>query len=276
MNKTYMIYFIPIIILIIIAWYLTQKIELRSERKYSSTTLDRPFLYGLISIFIWPAYFISFFLSAAVVIPLLIVIPPKNLLPIARFFSYLILFSSGVHLLTIGREKVDPYETYLWIFNHQSYLDSFIFIAVANQFVVTTGAAYQFKLPIWGLIMRRWGAIPIERSNIRQAYRSLQTAKDVLLNGSSVQILPEGKRTLDGKLGKFKNGPFRLAIDAKVPIIPMGIKGAYEIKKRTDWRFRPGRVTATIGDPIHPQEYADMSAKELSLYARDIIQKMIK
>jgi 1-acyl-sn-glycerol-3-phosphate acyltransferase len=181
-----------------------------------------------------------------------------------------------VHLITIGREKVNPDETYLWIFNHQSFLDSFIFVAVANQFVVTTGAAYQFKLPIWGFIMRRWGAIPIERSNIRQAYRSLQKAKNVLLNGSSVQISPEGKRTLDGKLGKFKNGPFRLAIDANVPIVPIGIKGAYEIKKRTDWRFRPGRVTATIGDPIHPQEYAEMSAKELSLYVRDIIKKMIK
>ena len=271
-----MIYFIAIIILIIIAWYLTHKIELHSEGKYSPTTLDRPFFYGLISIFIWPIFFINFFVTATVVIPLLIVIPQKRMLPIARFFSYFILLSSGVHLITIGREKVNPDETYLWIFNHQSFLDSFIFVAVANQFVVTTGAAYQFKLPIWGFIMRRWGAIPIERSNIRQAYRSLQKAKNVLLNGSSVQISPEGKRTLDGKLGKFKNGPFRLAIDANVPIVPIGIKGAYEIKKRTDWRFRPGRVTATIGNPIHPQEYAEMSAKELSLYVRDIIKKMIK
>ena len=81
---------------------------------------------------------------------------------------------------------------------------------------------------------------------------------------------------MDGKLGKFKSGPFRLAIDANVPIVPMGIKGAYEIKKRTDWRFRPGQVIATIGDPIHPQEYAKMSAKELSLYVRDIIKILIK
>ena len=271
-----MIYFIAIIILIIIASYLTHKIESHSQGKYSPTTNDQPFLYGLISIFIWPAYFKSLFITAVVVIPLLMVITPKKMLPIARFFSYFILFSSGVHLITIGREKVNPDETYLWIFNHQSFLDSFIFVAVANQFVVTTGAAYQFKLPIWGFIMKRWGAIPIERNNIRQAYRSFQKAKDVLLNGSSIQILPEGKRTLDGKLGKFKNGPFRLAIDANVPIVPIGIKGAYEIKKRTDWRFRPGRVTATIGNPIRPQEYAEMSAKELRLYVREIIKIMIK
>ena len=95
-----MIYFIAIIILIIIAWYLTHKIELHSEGKYSPTTLDRPFFYGLISIFIWPTFFISFFVTATVVIPLLMVIPQKRMLPIARFFSYFILFSSGVHLIT--------------------------------------------------------------------------------------------------------------------------------------------------------------------------------
>ena len=88
-------------------------------------------------------------------------------------------------------------------------------------------------------------------------------------------IAPEGTRSLDGKLGKFKKGPFHVAKNTGITIIPVGLKGAYEAKNKKDWRIKPGILTTVFGKPITQDEYENMSIDTLSKMVKSKIEEMI-
>jgi len=82
---------------------------------------------------------------------------------------------------------------------------------------------------------------------------------------------PEGTRTITGKMGEFKKGSFHLSLNTGITIIPIGLMGAYQAKKRNDWRIYPGRITVRIGNPVKSEYYQKMSVNKL----RDDIRNKI-
>jgi 1-acyl-sn-glycerol-3-phosphate acyltransferase len=94
--------------------------------------------------------------------------------------------------------------------NHQSLFDLFVIPAAIPLTYVAVEAAYHFSIPLWGSLVTRWGCIPIHRRNLEKAKESLETAQQQLAAGPSIIILSEGHRTLTGRLGPFKKGPFHL------------------------------------------------------------------
>jgi 1-acyl-sn-glycerol-3-phosphate acyltransferase len=105
-------------------------------------------------------------------------------------------------------------------------------------------------IPLFGRALVRAGSIGINRSSRAQAVASLQKVRDVLADGWSVLIFPEGTTTLDGNLLPFKKGAFMLAIQTGAPILPVTCSGTFKILPRGKKIFRPGHVTVTIGKPI--------------------------
>ncbi|MCK4904601.1 MAG: 1-acyl-sn-glycerol-3-phosphate acyltransferase, partial [Candidatus Marinimicrobia bacterium] len=133
------------------------------------------------------------------------------------------------------------------------------------------GADYQFSWPIWGRLIKRLGAIPIVRDDLTKAIHSLTLAEDEIQKGTSFLIAPEGTRTKTGKMGEFKKGLFHLSLNTGVTIVPIGLIGAYDSKKRDDWRIYPGMITVRIGNPVYKNFYQKMSVEEL----RDDIRNRI-
>jgi len=137
------------------------------------------------------------------------------------------------------------------------------------------GAVEQFSYPVWGYLVKKYGVIPLVRQELGSAITSLERLENVINNGTSAMIAPEGTRSSDGKLGNFKKGPFHVAKNTGITIIPVGLKGAYQAKNKKDWRIKPGILTTVFGKPITKAEYENMSIEVLSNKVKDEIKKMI-
>jgi len=171
-----------------------------------------------------------------------------------------------------GSQNIDPDRNYLFMSNHQSMFDIPLFEAYIPTLVRGIEAQRQFKWPVYGWLIRRLGNIPIDRKSIYASVRAMKKTEEILKKGKSIIILPEGHRTLDGKMRPFKKLPFHLAKQAGVPIVPMGISGLFQLKHKGSWLIKPRPVKVTFGQPIEPEEILVLSTEEL----RDCIRKKIE
>ena len=89
-------------------------------------------------------------------------------------------------------------------------------------------------------------------------------------------IATEGKRKITGEMGGVKKGPFHLAYNTEATIVPVGLIGAFEAKKKSDWRLKPGIITARFGEPILSKNYAGLGVEEIRDLVRDRIRELIK
>ncbi|MEC7985578.1 MAG: lysophospholipid acyltransferase family protein, partial [Myxococcota bacterium] len=151
---------------------------------------------------------------------------------------------------------------YIYMFNHTSLLDTFIAIAILPEFTGAIGKKEQFRIPIWGHLLRRWGTIPIERGKLQSAIQSLNKAEIIMNAGNSLLIAPEGTRSADGHLQPFKKGPFHIAIKTQTPIVLIGIIGAFQSKRKGSWLLRPGTITVHIPPPIPTKGHTVLSLRE--------------
>ena len=229
----------------------------------------------LFSLIIWPFASIVFLLLVIIYFFISIFIPTQKLYPLAKPVCRVILFCGGQWLKVKGNIPKKCNEPYLYLFNHGSLFDAFMIVASISHYVTAVGANKQFSWPIWGWIVKRYGVIPIKRKVLKEAIYSLDLAEKAIKNGVSFLISPEGTRTIDGKLGKFKKGPFHLAKNTGVTIVPIGLSGAFKAKKKPDWRIKPGILTLTFGKPIFGYEYQNMSLEELSIKIKKEMKNII-
>ena len=226
---------------------------------------------SIIAIVIWPFALTAFILSAGVYLFAMLYISPKKLYPLARLLSRFVLLGAGQIIKIDGEIPDRKNGPHLYLFNHQSLLDQFLIVGTIKEYVSAVGADYQFSWPIWGRLIKRLGAIPIVRDDLTKAIHSLTLAEDEIQKGTSFLIAPEGTRTKTGKMGEFKKGLFHLSLNTGVTIVPIGLIGAYDSKKRDDWRIYPGMITVRIGNPVYKNFYQKMSVEEL----RDDIRNRI-
>ena len=104
------------------------------------------------------------------------------------------------------------------------------------------------------------------------AHESIKKAEDVLRQGIHIGILPEGTRTLDGKMKELKKGGFHMAINTNTAIVPVGVSGAYNFKPKDRWWMKPGPISITIGSPTNVSEYSDLGVDGL----KNAVEKTIK
>lgn len=228
----------------------------------------------LTSLIIYPFALVVFGLSAGIYLFCALFISPRRLHPLARLISRVFLLASG-QWVTISGPTPDPKKgPYLYMFNHQSLFDGFLLVAVARHYITGVGAIEQFSYPIWGRIVRRYGVVPIKRKELQDAIHSLDQMEQAISAGTSCLISPEGTRTLTGELGPFKKGPFHVAKNTGVTIIPLGIIGAFEAKPKTDWRIRPGCIRINIGDQLPIEKYRHLSLEELRDFVKEKISKL--
>jgi len=228
-------------------------------------------LNSLIALFVWPIAAVVFALSAGAYLLTATLIPPKRIHPLARLLCRLMLLGAGQIIKVKGTTPNTQNGPYLYLFNHQSMLDPFIVGSTVTEYISAVGGDFQFSWPIWGRLIKRYGAIPIVRKNLHEAINSLNLAEKEIHKGTSFLISPEGTRTITGKMGIFKKGPFHMSLNTGVTIIPIGIIGAFNSKRRNDWRINPGIINVNIGKPLRKDYYKNMSVEEL----RDNIRNKI-
>jgi 1-acyl-sn-glycerol-3-phosphate acyltransferase len=166
---------------------------------------------------------------------------------------------AGVKVRTIGLEKIDPVRTYIFMSNHISNLDPPVTLPLIPRRTSVMVKKELFKVPILGRIMRIGSLVPVDRGNRDSGARmsAVRDALDAIRQGLNMTIYVEGKRSFDGKLLPFKKGPFYLAEECKVAVVPITISGTEEVMPKTRFAIRPGMVTVQFHDPIEPKDFGE-------------------
>jgi 1-acyl-sn-glycerol-3-phosphate acyltransferase len=171
---------------------------------------------------------------------------------IARFWGLHLCRRCGVEVVTRGGENVTWNEPIIVMANHQSYLDIPVLYAALPEPFGMLAKQELFRLPIFSAAMRNMRCIPIDRDNVRQSLASLRRAAEQIRGGNSIVVFPEGTRSADGALQELKTGPFYLAEMARVPIVPVGIRGTRHALPKSGVLVHGAQVEVAIGTPILP------------------------
>ncbi|MGC3998423.1 MAG: lysophospholipid acyltransferase family protein [Anaeromyxobacter sp.] len=139
--------------------------------------------------------------------------------------------------------------------NHESALDIWILLAHLPRPIRFVAKAELFRIPIFGWYMRLGGHVPVERANRTQAVASLRHAGELVRAGTSLIVFPEGTRSLDRRILPFKKGPFVLAMEAGVPIVPVAISGSGAVTPSKVVAIWPGPIDVAVGAPIDPRDH---------------------
>ncbi len=271
--------YLLIVFLLLVFFMIVIKIFGSTEKKDKSITYnnsDLNILHIIYSLILYPFWFIIFVFTCFTFLPIVMLLKAKSISPIVRFYGRLLLFGFGIILKIKGKEKLKRKKPYLLLFNHSSIIDIFILPTITFRQVTALAASYQFKLPIWGPIIKKYGIIPVERKNKSSAIESVKYAQKKLQEGIPVFIAPEGTRTTSGKLNSFKKGPFHLAKGSKADILIVVFNGAFLAKRKTDWRIKPGVVDVVVGDFIYFEDYKNLSITELQKTCWNKMNNLLK
>ena len=181
-----------------------------------------------------------------------------------RYWGKILCRLPGVRVRVEGLDHIDPQATYIFAANHCSQYDIFAFQGYFPYDFRWIAKQELFHLPIFGRAMRQVGYIPVDRSQGRQALKSLDQAAQRIAMGHSVIIFPEGTRSHDGKLQEFKTGAILLAIKAGVPIVPVGFNGSYEILSKGKLLPKSGEICIRIGTPLPTEQYRPSDKQALA------------
>lgn len=157
---------------------------------------------------------------------------------------------NGLRVRVEGMERLEPGRSYVFASNHSSFADIWVLFAYLPGSVRFVAKKELLSIPIFGQALRARGEIPINRTNLRDAFAAYDEAAERLRAGLSAIVFVEGTRSRDGKLHDFKKGPFVLAIRAGVPIVPVFIEGTFEALPPGGWYVRLRPITLKIGEPV--------------------------
>ena len=179
---------------------------------------------------------------------------------------------TGVKVKVKGREHLDPNQTYVFVSNHQSYLDASPLFAFTGRRVGAVAKKELLNAPILGYGMGFVNVIAIDRSNRERAVETLKIATDRLRSGVSFVVCPEGTRARPGEMLPFKKGAFHIAVQAGVPIAPIALKNTDALMGRGTGEAWPGTIEMVMLPPVDTSRVkADEDLDQLV----DTVQHMI-
>jgi 1-acyl-sn-glycerol-3-phosphate acyltransferase len=171
---------------------------------------------------------------------------------------------------TSGVKISDPRRPYIVVANHQSFVDMLLISHLPWEMKWLSKEDF-FKYPVAGWLMRMAGDIKLIRGKRDSIVAAMDACKDRLSKHVSVMIFPEGTRSTDGEVHKFKDGAFRLAIETGTPIIPLVLDGTHPALHKGDWRFGVADAEVRVLEPI---ETAGLTMDDVSSL-RDRVRALI-
>ncbi len=171
-----------------------------------------------------------------------------------RFWAKAFCILTLVKIEVRGFNNISKGESYVFVANHQGAYDIFaIYGYLGHNFRWMMKKALE-KIPLVGYCCRVAGHIYVDNSSPKAIKETMTTAEKRLAGGMSVVVFPEGSRTPDGKLKRFKRGAYILATEFNLPVVPITIDGAYRIMPRSAILPHWGKIILTIHQPILPGE----------------------
>lgn len=185
-------------------------------------------------------------------------------------WSSTIMKITGSSVEVRGKEFL-PEGPVVFVCNHEGDFDIPVLLAFIDKPFGFISKVEVKKAPIISSWMEVMNCVFIDRKDRRSAVKSIRDGVEKLKNGHSIVIFPEGTRSKGGPIGDFKAGGLRLAKDAGVPIVPIGIKGTADIFEKNNRLVRPANVQINICQPIEPKLIREKDMKDIAADVRNII-----
>jgi 1-acyl-sn-glycerol-3-phosphate acyltransferase len=179
----------------------------------------------------------------------------------AHLWARFLVMISGIKVNVSGLENIPRDKALIFASNHQGAADILLALAylpVGFRFAIKKEL---FKIPFFGWYLKKAGYFSIDRELVLSAYRTVETIVEILKQGESVLIFPEGTRSRTGRLGKFKRGSLLAALKSGAPIIPIAVSGSFDILPKGSWVINPHPIKMSVGKPIRIQSEADYEHK---------------
>jgi 1-acyl-sn-glycerol-3-phosphate acyltransferase len=191
----------------------------------------------------------------------------------ARAWAWLVLRTTGVRVTAHGIEALDPRRSYVFASNHQSIYDiPIVFTSLPLQLRIVAKDSLG-RFPFLGWHLRRTGHLLVDRKNpgagiVKKMARLVGGARSLI-------VFPEGTRSVDGSVGRFKGGMFLVAIDAGLPVVPVSIARSRYVMLKGRLMTCPGDVTVTVHEPIPTAGVGRDGARELAARVRDVVRSAV-
>ncbi len=178
---------------------------------------------------------------------------------------------AGVHVRVVGLDKLDKTRAYIFMSNHASNVDPPILIPLIPGRTSVLVKKELFRYPVLGKAMRMGSLVPVDRGNRDAGIAAVREAAEVMRQGINMTIFVEGHRSSDGKMLPFKKGPFYLAMECGIPVVPVTIAGSHDVMPKGRFALKAGTVSVIFHDPIEPKDFG--SREHLMERVRSVISE---
>lgn len=179
----------------------------------------------------------------------------------------------GIRIEVSGVDKVGDETAHIFMANHLSFLDGPLLFMLIPRSLRVILKKEVFRVPIIGQAMRFVGFVPVDRQHIRGGRKSIEKAAGLMREkGYSFLIFPEGTRSRDGWVQGFRRGGFFLALESQASIVPVSIRGTYELMPRGALFARKGKVLVRFHPPVGVKGYDAANIRLLVEKVKGIIE----
>jgi 1-acyl-sn-glycerol-3-phosphate acyltransferase len=173
-----------------------------------------------------------------------------------------------------GTFPANPRNPYVVVSNHESFVD-ILLISHLPWEMKWLSKVEILRIPVLGWDMRLAGDVPVERGTARSAIKAMKRCREILALRVSVIIFPEGTRSTTGAMLPFKDGAFRLAIEAGVPILPLAVRGTATALPKHGWRFGRSNAEVRVLEPVDTFGFTAASVESLKHQVREAIARAL-
>ena len=190
-------------------------------------------------------------------------------------WTSIVLWGAGTRLVVKNRDRLGQGRGQILVANHQSWFDIFALGTALRDKFSFVGKKELSRIPVVGGAWEKVGNIAIDRSDQQAAIDSLKRADELMREGRTIIMFPEGTRSPTGEMGRFKKGAFVMAIRSQVPVLPVAVVGTRQIMKKGSWKMSPGTATVLVGHPIETEGLTLRDRNRLSRECREAIEALM-
>jgi len=214
----------------------------------------------------WPAAVGMMSVAAAVSLPLSLVIPfektmPKLPQPI---------MGAVPRIASLGRRSITYHPDFdrdrvsMFLMNHTSVLDAHVACWAIPHAFCGVQHAHHFDVPVYGWLMKRGNGIGVKKGAAGQAQWVAEQVRDRARRGISILGFPEGRRTQNGRILPFRKGLLIMARDGGLPVVPLAVRGLWQMLRRGEWVVRPYPLDVYVGPQIETEGLDDDQIEQLA------------
>jgi 1-acyl-sn-glycerol-3-phosphate acyltransferase len=197
---------------------------------------------------------------------------PDRIEPLSRLYTRTQIALTGSRWRAVVHPDVDPRAQYLFAQNHTNHFDHVLLYGATPHFKQGVELESHFRYPFYGWFMKARGTIPVRPGVAGRTPELLARFREEIARGHSILGFPEGTRTVDGRVGRFRTGLFFIARDLGLPVVPVAVTGAFEMMRKGSYLIRPGHeITVHVEAPIPTRGASDAEVQAIAERARAVV-----